>query len=137
MIVMLAGKHNIVLQQGSTFDLLLTLQYPNPDYPADCQDPEDCPEYLVWDLTGYTAKMQVRKYVESASAHIELNTTNAGGYPRIVLGGVNGTIQLLIRAEDTQLITQSGNYDLEITAPNNEVDRILEGTFTVSRQVTQ
>ncbi len=134
---MLAGKYNIVCQQGSTFDLFMTLQYPNPDFPANCADPNACPEYVAWDLTGYTARMQVRKYVESAVPVIELTTTNAGGYNRITLGGTAGTIQLFLRAEDTRQITQSGFYDLEIISPSNEVDRILEGTFTLSPEVTR
>lgn len=130
---MIAGKHNIICQAGSTFDLEMTLQYPNPDYPLDCVDPEDCPEYLDWDLTGYTARMEVRKYVESATTIIVLET----GTERLTLGGVDGTIQLFIRAEDTAVLSSSGVYDLEITAPNNEVDRIIEGTFTVSKEVTK
>lgn len=130
---MIAGKHNIICQAGSTFDLEMTLQYPNPDYPLDCVDPEECPEYLDWDLTGYTARMEVRKYVDSATTIIVLAT----GTERLTLGGVDGTIQMLIRAEDTAVLSSSGVYDLEITAPNNEVDRIIEGTFTVSKEVTR
>jgi hypothetical protein len=130
---MVAGKHNIVCQQGSTFDLLMTLQYPNPDYPADCVDPDVCPEYLNWDLTGYTARMHVRKYVYSLDPEITLTTGN----DRITLGGSDGTIQLFIRAEDTRTLLQSGVYDLEIISPSNEVDRIIEGTFTLSLEVTR
>jgi hypothetical protein len=130
---MIAGKYNIICQQGSTFDLEMTLQYPNPDYPESCADPLDCPEFLDWNLTGYTARMQVRKYPESATPEIELTTSNN----RITLGGASGTIQLLIRAEDTAALEFSGVYDLEIVAPNNEIDRIIEGTFTLSKEVTK
>ncbi len=130
---MVAGKHNIICQQGSTFDLLMTLQYPNPDYPANCVDPNVCPEFLNWDLTGYTARMHVRKYVNSASPDITLTTEN----DRIALGGTEGTIQLFIRAEDTRDLTTSGVYDLEIISPSNEVDRIIEGVFTLSLEVTR
>jgi hypothetical protein len=124
---MVAGKYNITCQQGSTFDLLMTLRYPDPD------SPEFDPTYLNWDLTGYTARMQVRKYVDSATVVIALTTEN----DRIVLGGETGTLQLFIRAEDTRTITTSGFYDIEIISPSNEVDRIIEGTFTLSPEVTR
>lgn len=133
---MLAGKYNLICQQGATFDLLMTLQYPNPDFPANCVDPNDCPQYVNWDLTGYTARMQVRKYLESASPIVELLSSNSDS-KIITLGGVDGTLHLFIRAEDTRLLTQSGFYDLEIISPSNEVDRIIEGTFTVSLEVTR
>jgi hypothetical protein len=124
---MVAGKYNITCQQGSTFDLLMTLRYPDPD------SPEIDPTYINWDLTGYTARMQVRKYVDSATTVISLTTENQ----RIVLGGETGTLQLFIRAEDTRTITTSGFYDIEIISPSNEVDRIIEGTFTLSPEVTR
>jgi hypothetical protein len=133
---MIAGVHNITCQQGSTFDLQMTLQYPNPDYPADCEDPNACPEFLNWDLTDYTARMHVRKYVNSASPEITLTTENN----RITLGNpdpTDGTITLFIRAEDTRDLTTSGVYDIEIISPSNEIDRIIQGTFTLSLEVTR
>ena len=136
---MVPGRYNITCQQGATFDLQLTLQYTNPDYPGDCVDPNACPEFLVWDLTGYTAKMQVRKYVDSATTIANLTTENLSTF-RIILGNANpndGTINLFIRAEDTRNITSSGVYDIEIISPTNEVDRILQGDFILSREVTR
>ena len=136
---MVAGKYNITCQQGSTFDLQLTLQYTNPDYPGTCEDPEVCPEFLIWDLTGYTARMQVRKYIDSATPIATLTTENISTF-RIILGNadpVDGTINLFIRAEDTRAISTSGVYDIEIISPSNEVDRILEGDFILSKEVTR
>ncbi len=136
---MVAGRYNITCQQGSTFDLQLTLQYTNPDYPGNCADPSDCPEFLIWDLTGYTARMQVRKYVDSATTIASLTTENLSTF-RIILGNadpVDGTINLFIRAEDTRNITSSGVYDIEIISPTNEVDRILQGDFILSPEVTR
>jgi hypothetical protein len=130
---MIAGVYNITCQQGSTFDTLATLRYPDPDsIPTD-------PTYLNWDLTGYTARMQVRKYIESATPVITLTTENN----RLTLGGAAGTIQFFIRAEDTRDMSTennpftSGFYDLEIISPTNEVDRILQGTFTLTHEVTR
>jgi hypothetical protein len=136
---MVAGKYNITCQQGSTFDLQLTLQYTNPDYPGNCVDPNDCPEFFIWDLTGYRARMQVRKYVDSSTRMVELTTENLSTY-KITLGNpdpVDGTITLFMRAEDTRTILTSGVYDIEIISPTNEVDRILQGEFILSPEVTR
>jgi hypothetical protein len=136
---MIAGVYNITCQQGSTFDLQMTLQYPNPDYPANCVDPNICPEYINWDLTGYTARMHVRRYVDSAVPVIVLTTEN----DRIRLGNLDpsdGTINLFIRAEDTRDIPSTNTscvYDLEIISPSNEVDRIIQGAFNLSLEVTR
>jgi hypothetical protein len=136
---MVAGRYRMVCEQGSTFDIQLTLQYSNPDYPANCADPDDCPEFLPWDLTGYTARMQVRKYVESATTIAELTTENASTF-RITLGDPDpsdGKITLFIRPEDTRAMPTSGVYDIKITSPTNEVDRIIEGEFILSPEVTR
>ena len=136
---MVAGKYNITCQQGSTFDLELLLQYGNPDYPANCADPNNCPEFLPWDLTGYRARMQVRKYVDSATVMAELTTENLSSF-RITLGkptATDGIITLFMRAEDTREIATSGVYDIEIISPTNEVDRVLQGQFTLSPEVTR
>jgi hypothetical protein len=42
-----------------------------------------------------------------------------------------------MRAEDTRAITTSGVYDIEIISPTNEVDRMLEGDFILSKEVTR
>lgn len=124
---MLAGIYNITCQQGSTFSRTITLNYPDPTSP-----PSE-PTYLPWNLTSYTARMQVRRTLESANAVITLTTENG----RITLGGTTGIIELNISATDTAGITDSGVYDLEIISSTGVVDRILQGTFTLSQEVTR
>jgi len=124
---MLAGIYNITCQQGSTFGRTLTFKYPDPASPsAD-------PTYLPWNLTGYTARMQVRRTIDSSTTLISLTTENG----RISLGGASGIIELNITAADTATITSSGVYDLEIIASNGVVSRILQGDFTLSPEVTR
>lgn len=130
---MIAGKYNITCQQGSTFDILMILQYPNPQYPANCEDPNACPEYLNWDLSEYRARMNVRKYTYSTTPIITLTTEN----DRLFLNEELGGIRLYIRAEDTMEIPSSGVYDIEIISPNNEIDRVIEGSFILSQEVTR
>ena len=124
---MLAGIYNITCQQGSTFGRTLTFKYPDPTSP-----PAD-PTYLPWNLTGYTARMQVRRTIDSSTTLISLTTENG----RISLGGASGIIELNITAADTATITSSGVYDLEIIASNGVVSRILQGDFTLSPEVTR
>ena len=66
---MLAGTYNITCEQGSTFNRVVTLKYP---------DPNDASVYLLWDFTGYTARMQIRRTIESPTVMIELTTANNG-----------------------------------------------------------
>ena len=62
------------------------------------------PDKMPIDLTGCTARMQVREEVESTAALLELSTENG----RIALGGTAGTVDLLIDAGTTAAITWSG-----------------------------
>lgn len=124
---MLAGIYNITCQQGSTFGRTITLKYPDPASP-----PAD-PTYLLWNFTGYTARMQIRRTIDSSTTLISLTTENG----RISLGGASGIIELNITAADTATITSSGVYDLEIIASNGVVSRILQGDFTLSPEVTR
>lgn len=85
------------------------------------------------DLTGATAAMHVRVDKESATDLLVLTTSNG----RIILGGVNGTIQLLVSAADTTPLTWAkALYDLLITFPSGKVVRFFEGEITVSKGIT-
>lgn len=85
------------------------------------------------DLTGFSAKMQIRKSINDGVA-FELSTVNS----RIILGGSAGTIQLLVSATDTDTI-QAGEYfyDLEIQSGAGIVTRIIEGRFSVKESYTR
>lgn len=116
-----AGSYNIIIEQGATFRLRLTLKLPG--------DPEPM------DLSGHIARMQIRTKVASDTVLYSLTTENGG----ITLGGVAGTIDLFISDEDTAAMTfRSGVYDLEIEAvPNGDVIRIIEGQVRLSPEVTR
>lgn len=86
------------------------------------------------DLTGYTARMQVRERHESQTVLLELTTANGG----IQLGGASGTITLSMSATQTAALTwRRGVYDLELVSPAGVVTRLLEGVATVSPEVTR
>jgi hypothetical protein len=77
--------------------------------------------------------MQVRE------SHISSNTlvslTNGSG---ITLGGSAGTIDILISAVTTAGFTPNAYvYDLELVSANGTVIRMVEGSFTVTPEVTR
>lgn len=115
----MAAKYKIVILQGETFDRTIVWKTGDPANPVD--------------LTGYTARMHVRKKIGSATVLLTLTTENG----KIILGGVLGTIQLLISATDTSSINWlAGVYDLELISAGGVVKRLLYGSVTVSPEVT-
>lgn len=86
------------------------------------------------DLTGYTARMQVRR--KKSSDDVLLSATTENGY--IELGGDEGTILLNVPAAITAALDfKTGVYDLELVASDGFVDRFLEGSVTLSKEVTR
>lgn len=85
-------------------------------------------------LTGYTARMQMRSDYDSAVILGTLTTENGG----ITLGGATGTIDLFISNTDTAgYAWDSGVYDIEFLAPNTDVIRKIKGTVSVTPEVTR
>lgn len=96
---------------------------------------------LVWndtlgapiDLTGATAKMQVRSSVTSPDILLELNTENT----RIIITPLTGTIELIVSAADTSaLLGRGGSYDLEIIQAG-ATTRLIEGKIVFKDEVTR
>jgi hypothetical protein len=86
------------------------------------------------DLTGYTARMQIRETVDDEDVVLELTTENGG----ITLGGTNGQITLLIDADDTAALTvDKAVYDLELIDGSGIVTRLVSGEITVTKEVTR
>lgn len=125
---MIAGNYNILCQQGSSFSRTIALEQPRT--PTE----EDPAEYEIYPLTGHTARMQVRKYVDSTGNPLISLTTENG---RISINGAAGLITLSISAADTAALTSSGVYDLEIISSTGLVSRVIQGTFTLSLEVTR
>ena len=97
---------------------------------------------LVWkdsdgapvDLTGYSARMQVRKTISTEAVVVELSTSNGS----ISLQGVTGAIELHLRAAQTSALTgKAGVYDLELESADGTVTRLLYGDVTLSPEVTR
>ena len=115
----LGNRFDITINQGATFELTITWK--------------DSAGTAI-NLTGYTARMQVRETYSSTSTIVSL-TSGSG----ITLGGAAGTIAILISATTTAALTApfSGVYDLELVSAGGVVTRLLQGAATVSPEVTR
>lgn len=84
-------------------------------------------------LTGYTAAMKIRPTAESST--VSLSLTHSAG---IALGGAAGTVTITITPAQTTAL-DSGNfvYDLKVTSAGGVATRLVEGTVTVSPDVSR
>jgi len=112
-----AGIYNFTCEQGSTFQRELEV--------TNFDD-------TVRDLSGMTARMQVRKDLDAASALIELTTENG----RITIDGDDGKVSLLISSADTAALQFSGVYDLELVGSTGVVERLIQGLFNLDENAT-
>lgn len=119
---MAAGSYDLNIEQGSTFEQEFIWQ--------DTQTP---PQPI--DLTGYTARLQIRTSYEAATPEIELTTANG----RITLGGLLGTITLLLTDDETAALDwpSPAVYDLELESASGRVTRLLKGKATLDPEVTR
>ena len=112
-----AGIYNTEIEQGAKFTRTITVS--------------------DRDLTGYTARMHLRQYKESTDTYLELTTDNS----RITITpGSDSVITLTVDATDTDDLSFSkAFYDLELIPASGEADveRLLEGTITLSKEVTR
>lgn len=113
----MAGRYNIYAEQGSTFNLTFTI---NTDD-------------VFWDLTSYTGRMKVKKFIGSADSVIELTTANG----RMTLDN-QGTAVLYVSAVDMADVPAGKYvYDIEFEAiVSGSVQRVLEGKFIIRQEVT-
>ena len=85
-------------------------------------------------LTGCSAKMQVRDTVDASIVRIELSTINN----RLTITPLLGQIDLYISDEDsTTLVGLGGVYDLEVYFANGDTTRLVEGKITFKPEVTR
>lgn len=112
---------NFDLDQGSTFQKVII--YSNGDTSE------------VYDLTGYSAKMQLRSSAKSPDVIAELSTANGN----ITIDPLFGKLTLVLSATVTAAIKAGVYlYDLKITSADPvTVTTILKGSITVSAEITK
>lgn len=118
--IMAVRQLDLTIDRNTTFELQL-----------DVRDQNNQPR----NLSGYQAKMTIKRHYESPSATLVLSTPDNG----ITIGGDNNNmISISISATDTgKLIFLRGVYDLILINPsNNKVIRLLEGKVIVRPSVS-
>ena len=111
---MSAGTYNFILEQGASFNRILSLKDKN----------------AVMNLTGYSVASKMRSTHDSSTVVGTLTCTisNASG----------GIITMSMPASTTAAIEEAIYvYDIEITSPSSVVTRLMQGTVTVNPEVTR
>ena len=115
-------KVKLTILKGSTFSQLVTWKTGDPATPVD--------------LTGCTARMQIRSDIDSPDVLAEFTTENGG----IELGGTDGTIRygIMTATETAAIDWEGGTYDLEIVfADDVTVQKKIKGAVVVVPEVTR
>lgn len=119
---MAAAYYAIHVEQGATWRRTLTVK----------------DEGSPVDLTGFTARMDVRESIDSPSPLLHLGTVTDTAATGITINGPAGQLTLAITDEASTAWTwRYGIYDLELESPGGEVDRLLHGEVLVDREVTR
>ena len=109
----MAIKANIVIDQGTDFETVINVTDENGD---------------IVDLSGYTGAAQMRKhYTSSAQTAFTVSIT-----------AQSGQVSLSMNSATTNAVSAGRYvYDCELRSSANIVSRLIEGTVTVTPQVTR
>ena len=117
----MAGVYDLAIEQGATFKVIF-----------QWTDANNTPI----NITGYSARSQIRPTIESATVMVD--ATIANGKLSIVNPATDGKVQLLLSATDTAaLASGTAVWDLELVAGDGTVTRLLQGSVTISPEVTR
>lgn len=122
---MAAGKYNTTMEQGATFKRTFEVNDANGD-PID--------------LTGYTFAGQMRKLPKDTGTPIATFTAVLGASVNKINVSLTNTqtsaVPVVADAKDPVKATRY-YYDIEMTAPDTTVTRLVEGYIDVSPEVTK
>jgi hypothetical protein len=114
----MAGEYDFTILQGATFDRNFYYKDGNGD---------------AIDLTDYTARMQIRNDYDEI---VELELTTENG--RLAITAAEGKIRMLLTATETAALSFiDAKYDLELVYVDGTITRLLEGTVTLSKEITK
>lgn len=131
---MIAGVYNLTIEQGSTFGRIFSLQQPDIDNDPTGQT------YINIQLTNFTARMQIRRTIDTAGSMIVLTTENGRMTinPNIINDPTaDNEVLISITAADTALLNTDGVYDLEIISPSGLVYKMVRGNVKLIHEVTR
>ncbi|QFT56604.1 hypothetical protein FIU95_18815 [Microbulbifer sp. THAF38] len=119
---MYGSNYNIELEQGASYGLLMTIESP-PGNPRD--------------LTGYTARLQVRDNHDDKTLLLSLDNVDG-----LKVGGdtgdpKNGQLKIEIPGLVTAgFIWREAIYDLFLNPSSDSAERLIYGRVTVAPRVT-
>jgi hypothetical protein len=115
----MAGQKNFEVDQNATFTF--QVEYTQ----------EDGVTHI--DLTGASAKMQVRDTKGGSKLAVSLTSPSNG----ITIDGPNGTLNIIMTPTQTnKLFYPKSSYDVMVIDSNGNKIKLLEGFMTLSRSVT-
>lgn len=123
---MIAGVYNLFIEQGATFTRLIEIEYP---------DPSDVTIMLPYDLSGFSASMQIRRTIDSPTPQITLTSSN--GRIEMQPADIQNALKLQLTPDETSSLTSDGVYDIEIQDATGKIQRILRGEVKLSLEVTR
>lgn len=80
------------------------------------------------DITGYTARAQIRRQVADTDTVIALDMPATVESPRVLFGASH---------DDTASLSGSYLWDLELTSPDDVVTTIMRGNVKVTQEITR
>jgi uncharacterized protein YegP (UPF0339 family) len=119
----MAGTYSLYIDAGADFSIRFNVK--NSDG-------------TIVDLTGYSARMQVRRLHTSATVDLSL-TSPVGG---LSVGGSDGNVDIdITNAQTAALCVNNAEsvyfYDLEVQSEGGQVTRVVEGKVIVKPQITR
>jgi hypothetical protein len=83
----------------------------------------------LFDLDGYSAKLQLRETIESSEPALDVD---------LAIDIETATLSFELDPEQTSSLTAPRyKYAIELTAPTGEVTRLLQGSFKVSPEAVR
>ncbi len=130
---MAAGNYSFTIEQGATTDFEVV-------YTDSTNTPVN--------LTGYTARMQIRPSAGSSEIYLTLSSSLGPCGTGLNLSGSNGStplssgsIGIFISAVSSSLLNfDNAQYDLEIASGSGNcavVTRLLKGNIRLSKEITK
>jgi hypothetical protein len=114
----MAGQKNFEVDQNATFTFVIEYKDDNGD---------------AIDLTGASAKMQVRDTKGGAKLAVTLTSPSGG----IVIDQPNGKLTIKMTPTQTnKLFYPKSSYDVMVVDSNGNKIKLLEGFMTLNRSVT-
>ena len=111
-----AINYDLLIEQGTTWSVTITLKKPTT---------------VPFDLTGFTARCQLRRSYSASEVLVSPTTT-------IPDPKTDGKIILsLTSTQTTGLEDGSAVYDVELVGPTGDVARILQGKVKITPEVTK